>query len=171
MAIQTPNFGTKLNDLQLDFGSALAEATFKTMGQDINYLIDSVPVGAIVAFAVNLTGVSIPNANLYQLCDGSEIVHPDSPLRTIGLSVKFTPDLRNRFLYGSDAAGQNAFGGSATTPVDFGDPGSGSTGGLDPNSGGDPVTAGPWSNPHDHNFGTIDNIPPYYTVAYYLKIN
>jgi hypothetical protein len=171
MAIQTPTIAQKLDTISLDYGSALAESTYKQMGQQVNRLIDCVPIGTIMMFAINQPGVSAPNPNLWQLANGAEITNPDSPLRTIGINVRYTPNLVDRFIYGSTTGGAGAYGGEATTDVNFGDPGSATSSVPDPVVSSGSNIVGPYSPPHNHNFGTRSNIPPYYTAAFYLKIN
>lgn len=166
MAIVTPDSPDKLDDNQLDFASSLAEATFKQIGRDINFLIDSMPIGSIVAVAVNLPGMTAPNSSIWQKCDGSEITHPDSPLRSQGASIRFTPTLTdNRYLKGTDTGGQNTYGGNAN-PTTSGS-GSANSGDLDENSGGSPINFD-YAPPHDH---TVSVDPIHYTVVFYLKIN
>ena len=174
MAVQTPASPIKLNDNQLDFGSTVAEATMKQIGQNVNQLIDSTPIGTIVAFAVNLNGVSLPNSDIWQLCDGSEITQADSPMRSQGIITNFTPDLTDRFIRGSSIGNQNQFAGAdafstnvnATTDVQ-----SGPTRGTDNGGDGDSLE-GAFAHAHNVSFNVSgDTVPRHYTVAFYIKIN
>lgn len=91
---------------------SFTEETYRKIGQNNNWLIDLRPVGTIIFVNVNQDGGGAPDNQIWQPCDGSEIVNPDSPLRSIGVNQNFVPDLRDRYLRcaGSDVG--NNVGGS-----------------------------------------------------------
>jgi len=57
-----------------------------------------IPLGEIVPILVGIPGVPTPDANVFQLCDGSEITNANSPLRSIGGVQRFTPNMEDVWL-------------------------------------------------------------------------
>ena len=84
--------------LSEDKKQSLNENFNKKIALNNNWLIDLRPVGSIVFIDVNKFNVLIPDATVWQECNGSEILNPNSPLRTIGILKNYTPDLRDRYL-------------------------------------------------------------------------
>lgn len=84
--------------LSEDKKQSLNENFYKKLALNNNWLIDLRPVGSIVFIDVNKFGVGVPNPAIWQECNGSEILNPNSPLRTIGILKNYTPDLRDRYL-------------------------------------------------------------------------
>jgi len=115
MAIETPPLYTgifeeeviKDNDLQ-----SFSEETYKKLGLNNNWLIDLRPIGSIIFVNINQSGGDVPSSLLFQQCDGTEIVNPNSPLRSIGAFQNFTPNLRDTYLRAASGISGNAQGGS-----------------------------------------------------------
>ena len=61
---------------------------------------------------INKDGGGTPDSTVWQECNGSEIVNPISPLRTIGLNQNFVPDLRSTYLRAALTTVGNTIAGS-----------------------------------------------------------
>lgn len=72
---------TGLDDADALPGDLVSVEAFTAMATALNYLIDCAGVGKISMMLYGLTGVPAPNPKYWQLCDGSLITDPDSPLR------------------------------------------------------------------------------------------
>lgn len=174
MAINYPPIFTQILDEEVTYNRPVTEETLKKMAQNMNMLSKLAPVGTIRAVNLNQIGVSVPSADIWQLCDGSEITNPTSPLRTVGLLNRFTPNLLGRFIMGASGTGSNTTGGDTSIALIHSH--SGFTGGNGPNS-----TIGEEGEEkhsrHDHvhfinpALPTIDIKPIHFVVALYIKIN
>lgn len=71
----------QIDDNQTDFGDLVSVELFGQLRDNINHLIDAMPVGTIIPILHGLTGVPTPDSNIWQECDGSAITHPLSPIR------------------------------------------------------------------------------------------
>lgn len=154
------------------------EETISKMIQNTNWLLELRPIGSILLINTNQFGVEAPDSNVFQYCDGSEITHPSSPLRSVGLNTRFTPDLRGKFPRCSNNYETNETGGSwehqfshshsVGTQTNYG-------------SGVDKKGARQQEPPHSHGIygaleGDSDNpkkleAPAYFVVNAYIKIN
>ena len=110
--ITTPPIYTPIHDIETDYLSPINEETLHKMILNNNWLLDLKPIGSISFFQTNQPGTSSPDPMTYQLCDGSEITHPNSPLRSIGLNQRFTPDLRGKYPRGATNFSSNPTGGT-----------------------------------------------------------
>ena len=93
-----------------EYGLINSSELFALLANNLNYLIDSMPIGSIVPVMYGMTGVPAPDPAIWQLCDGSAITNPASPLR--GYS---TPDYvtAGRYIKGYITVGEiGNFGGS-----------------------------------------------------------
>lgn len=95
--ITTPQQFTKTHKEEVFYENSINEETIKKIIYNNNWLLDLVPIGSIVYIQTNQIGGGTPDPNVWQFCDGSEIVNPNSPIRSIGLNQRFTPDMRSRF--------------------------------------------------------------------------
>lgn len=78
-----------------------------------NFLMNLLPLGSILWIDINKPGgIGVPNSSVYQECDGAEIVNPSSPLRSVGIFQRFTPDIRNKYPRGANSIDANSSGGS-----------------------------------------------------------
>lgn len=103
---------TPIDDDDTNHGDLLSVELFAKIADNVNYLIDSNPVGKVIMVLYGLTSVPLPDPNYWQLCDGSPIIDPLSPL--VGFN---TPDYTDvgRFLRGFSTLGQvGNFSGSHT---------------------------------------------------------
>lgn len=110
--IVTPQQFTPVHNEEVKYEAPINEETLKKIVYNNNWLLDLVPVGSIVYLQTNQPGGGTPDPNVYQFCDGSEITNINSPLRSIGLNQRFTPDLRGRFPRGTSSATTNTKGGT-----------------------------------------------------------
>lgn len=99
---------TPLDDNLEEYGDIVSVEFFKGLTDNLNYLLDSAPVGEISAFLI-LTGINEPDPRFWQECDGSDVLDQTSPLRGYP-----TPDMTQTgglYLKGTDllaSAGQVA---------------------------------------------------------------
>lgn len=173
--IVTPPINTPIHDMETDFQSPINEETLHKMIVNNNWLLDLRPIGSIVFINTNQSGASTPDPSVYQICDGSEITHPLSPIRSIGLSQRFTPDLRGKYPRGANNWTTNPMGGTWDHNVEHNH----GTGG--PSSIGATITANKGDRSrrdvHTHSIGnaltsplTIET-PAYIVYNAYMKIS
>jgi hypothetical protein len=62
-------------------GAITSVEFFTALAENLNYLMDSMPVGSRVYIMVGLPGVPTPDPTIWQACDGSEILNTHSPIR------------------------------------------------------------------------------------------
>lgn len=177
MAVVKPVMFTTIHDEEVSLNRPSQEELLRKFFQNLNMLSELAIIGSIEAFALNQPGVESPDASVFQLSDGSEITDPDSPLKTVGITNRFTPDMRSRYLRAADASTNagNEAGGDAT--VNLSHSHGGTTGvhsaGLAGEEGNDDVAV---SQHHAHPINADLNSaepldPAYQQVAFYLKIN
>lgn len=104
---------TPLSTHETDFGTSIAQSLWEKVADGQNWLNLTVPIGYLMFFNASQTyanGTSIPKPNpeLWFLCNGDQIIDPDSPLNGV-----LVPDLRNLFLKGGNTLGLT--GGALTT--------------------------------------------------------
>ena len=87
----------EMDDDQGKFATIMSHELATLIQQNIAYLAASIPIGHIAPIMVNIPGVPTPDPNVWQLCDGSEITNPFSPLASVGINQRYTPDLRNKY--------------------------------------------------------------------------
>lgn len=106
------SFYTPLDDDDSVNGKLISVELFSSIADNINYLIDSNPVGKVIMVAYGLSGVPVPNPEIWQLCDGSEITNEHSPLRG-----NPTPNYATvgRYLRGYNTVGEIGNYGGANT--------------------------------------------------------
>lgn len=113
---------------------------------------ESLPIGAIIMWSGTLA--SIPEG--WQLCNGTN----------------GTPDLRGRFVMGV-LTGENpgGTGGSTTHTHTASMSASNSRIWIDDNSGGSDYWGAPASHTHTITVNTSSNLPPYFKIAYIMKMS
>lgn len=79
----------QLDDNITDFGDLVSVEMFMQLCDNINHLIDAMPVGTIIPILHGLPGVPTPDANIWQECDGAPVTHSLSPIRNTN-----TPDYK-----------------------------------------------------------------------------
>ena len=85
------------------------EESFKKLIRNMNYLIDLVPIGKILFINTNQPQAQLPDSGIWQYCDESEITHPLSPLRTIGLFEGRTPNFQDAVLRAASTTSANPY--------------------------------------------------------------
>lgn len=112
---------------------------------------ESLPVGSIIMWSGSI--VSIPEG--WQLCNGTN----------------GTPDLRERFVMGVSSGENPGATGGATTHTHTGSTSSSSHSiWIDDNSGGSDYWGAPNYHTHSITMNPSDNLPPYFKIAYIMKI-
>lgn len=182
MGITTPTIYTCIHDEEVARNRPANESTLLKLVRNYNYLSDLMPPGTIVLYHVNMLGMPALDASVWQLCNGGEITHPLSPLRSIGGSHRFTPAIADHILRHAPASTGNGVGGNHT--FGFKHNHGGSTTGRSSFSGDVLGEGDEKRSPRDHthpigasrNDGgefpesfTID-YPPWYKLAPYMKI-
>lgn len=172
MAIVIPVIFTDIQDAEVKYKRSVNEETVRKMIQDTNLLGKLAPVGTVRAIQLNQTGVQAPDSTIWQLMDGSEITLPTSPLRTVGLTQRFVPNMISKYPRGAATTSANPTGGAPTVNLGHDHGGTGSVGGNVVGEEGDEKTA---RVPHTHPIGSDLNSseplePAHQRLAFYLKI-
>lgn len=170
MAVTTPPIFTPVHTEEVSRNGtheSVNEETLTKIVQNNNWLHDARPIGSIIFVQVNQNGVEVPDPSMFQICDGSEITHPDSPLRSIGVNTRFTPTFQDRYLRVSPNLSSNPTGGSQDHNLQH-----------DHNTGG-PSAAGPglekkgdrrYRVPHTHDIAQQYANPTYLDAPAYIKL-
>ena len=167
-------FGTFINSDLSKFGKILSQELATQLYQNINALDSIIPIGGIAPILINIAGVELPNNNIWQECDGSEIINENSPLRSTGGTVRTTPNLIDRYLRVPATFGlSGGYGGD--NEKDFKHNHSGHTGSHYNPSGDVDNGSIPEGRPvHNHTISNdlslINTEPPFYTVKFYQRI-
>lgn len=170
MAITVPIIFTEIQDAEVKYTRSVNEETVRKMVQDTNLLGKLAPIGCVRMIQLNQTGVQAPDTTIWQLMDGSEITYPASPLRSVGLTLRFTPNMISKYPRGAANAVSNSFGGSPTVNLAH-DHGIGSVGGQIKGEEGDEKTARvDHSHPVESRLGNEPLEPAHQRLAFYLKI-
>lgn len=90
----------KQDDDLSNYGELVSVEAFSAITKNLNYLIDSMPVGSIIPILAGMPGVPTPDPRLWQLCDGSMITEQRSELHD-----NPTPDFKDRYSKGADSPG------------------------------------------------------------------
>jgi hypothetical protein len=121
-------------------------------------------------------GGGTPDPNVWQFCDGSEITNPNSPIRSIGLNQRFTPDMRRKFPRVANNLTTNPIGGTWDHNLNHNH--GGSTGGPSAIGGGMDKKGDrrrrdvhSHSIPAQYNNPTTIEKPAYITYNAYMKIS
>ena len=169
---------TKLDEARGAFGDIVSQELAQAIRANLEAMALSFPLGEIAPIMTNIPGVSV-DENIWQLCNGSEITNPNSPLRSLPGNPRYTPDLRDSFIR---VAANPGLVGEHT--------GSHALTGLTHNHGGktgyyetpeqadssdDEGAAENTTRRHRHSIDpqltlAYDIQPPYFTVAFYMKI-
>lgn len=112
---------------------------------------ESLSIGAIIMWSGTLS--SIPSG--WQLCDGTN----------------GTPDLRGRFIMGVSSGENPGATGGSSIHTHTGSTGSSSSQiWIDDNSGGTDYWGAPSSHTHTLSINAASSLPPYYKLAYIMKV-
>jgi hypothetical protein len=160
-----------------DFGDVISVELAEAMRKNLDFLRAVCAIGEVAPIMVNIPGVPLPNPNYFQECNGSEITNENSPLRSLGLTQYFTPDMRDRYIYITKIGGQNAgTQGGANTTYDFKHNHGGYTGSVGTNHSSrhsNESREAAFTHNHTIAFSHADPInmePPFYTVKFYMRI-
>lgn len=172
MAITVPIIFTEIQDAEVKYKRSVNEETVRKMVQDVNMLGKLAPIGTVRAIQLNQTGVQAPDSTIWQLMDGTEITYPASPLRSVGLTLRFTPNMVGRYPRGAATDSVNNSGGSPTVNLSHDHGGTGSVGGDIRGEEGDEKTARvDHSHPINSDLSGAEPLEPaHQRLAFYLKI-
>ena len=159
------------------FGDIFSTELAQVIDKDFDFLQLVCAVGEIAPIMVGLPGILIPNPNIWQECNGSEITNENSPLRSMGSEKRYTPNLVERYLMITPSGGQVAgtYGGENDTWY------------FKHNHGGTTTTYNPpgdvdeggnaWggrSHAHGVNFdfqsSKVNVEPPFFGIKFYMRI-
>ena len=108
-----PPVFTETHNEEISLNSPGNEEFMRKIVLNNNFLMNLTPVGSILWIDVNKPGGDgIPLSTTFQECNGSEITDPNSPLRSVGIFQRFTPDLRGKYARGANTTIDNNSGGS-----------------------------------------------------------
>lgn len=151
------------------------EESIRKVTRNLNYMGNALPLGTIKYINVNQPGVPPINSAMYQFCNGDEITSPSSPLRTVGLNVRFVPNMLSRFPRPAMTTTGNTMAGSDAWNLAHSH--GGSTGGMDSNGSinGEEGDERKSTEPHGHPINSdLSNSsfdwPAYIGMAPYMKI-
>ncbi len=160
-----------------DFGDVVSIELAEAMRKNLDFLRAVCAIGEIAPIMVNIPGVPLPNPDYFQECDGSEIVNENSPLRSLGLTQRFTPNMIDRYIIITPTGGQTAGqAGGYNNTYAFKHNHSGYTGSVGSNSDSDHShSAREAAFSHNHTIADafpspINVEPPFYTVKFYMRI-
>jgi hypothetical protein len=117
MSVTTPPIFTPVHDEEIQFNIPAHEEVLRKLIQNYNFLANTIPVGTIIWVDISRPGVQIPDPNLWQICDGSQINNPDSPIATVGIHINNTPNLKNKLAMSANARRANPSAGLQTFNV------------------------------------------------------
>lgn len=107
MAITKPTMFTSIEDAEVSFNRPVTDEVVRKIIQNVNMLNELAKIGQLIAVAVNQPGVEIPSPDQFQQCDGADIVHPNSPLQSVGGYHRITPNMKRRFPRGAQSEESN----------------------------------------------------------------
>ncbi len=70
-----------LDDNIADPGDLVSFEAFNALAENVNYLMDSMPVGRIIAIMTGFPGVPAPDPTIWAELDGATITEENSPVR------------------------------------------------------------------------------------------
>lgn len=175
--VTKPVIFTEIKDVELSLERPTQEEVVRKFFQNLNMLAELAKIGSIDAIALNQPGAASPDVSVLQLADGSEITNVNSPLRTTGITNRYTPSMVNRYLRGANAGttSGNEAGGSATVNLEHSH--GGVTGAVSfALTANDGTEQSNLPNPHAHGiFNDLNPLEPlnpsFQQIAFYLKIN
>jgi hypothetical protein len=98
MPIIVPSKFQKIDSREYELLESIDEQLLKKIVLNINFLSNLLPIGTIIFVNVNQFGFQPLDASVWQFCNGSEITHPLSPLRSIGFNHNYTPNINERYV-------------------------------------------------------------------------
>ncbi|MCH9665273.1 MAG: hypothetical protein K0U41_05435 [Gammaproteobacteria bacterium] len=166
----------KVTSNLINYGNIVSHELATHLRENLTVLNNIIPVGEVVMIMVGIPGVPLPDPNIWQECNGSEITNQNSPLRTAGAAQRYTPNMINRYIkIPTNVSDTGDLGGHNDT-YSFRHNHGGRTGGHRAPEDGDPSdsahrTATDHTHTIDFAFPNLVNVePPYYTVKWYMRI-
>jgi hypothetical protein len=98
------------DDSSSRFGDLVSVETFTSIANDLNYLMDSMPIGSVIPVLIGLPGVSEPDSTIWKRCDGSILVDQNSKLHDHAL-----PNLAGLYMKGHTTLGEVGENGGSNT--------------------------------------------------------
>lgn len=166
----------KIDEDQLnEYGDIIAYELMTKFKDSIDFMNIFCPVGAVAPIMFGLPGVPVPDLNMWQECNGSEITNPNSPLRSQGASRRYTPNMINRYMRVPINFGLAGNSGGFNTTLQFKHNHGGTTNTV---GVGGAIKSGHNANTaisHSHEITTsfpnrVNVEPPFYTVKFYMRI-
>lgn len=163
----------KIEEELVKFGAVHSKELATTLRLNMALLYNMIPVGSIHPIMTNLAGD--PDPNRWQLCDGSEILHPNSPLRSVAGSPRFTPNMSDKFIRITTSLGVVGNTGGVKDFSGFGHSHSTNTVGSAGQSTDSDKSGACYVHDHSHGingdlYGTYYMEPPFVMLRYYMRI-
>lgn len=172
-----PSLFTEYHLSEIDIHTPTNEELVAKIAANNNFLLDLIPIGTVIFFNNNQSQGASLDSQVWQICDGSEITNPLSPIRSLGIYNNFTPDLRNKYPRGANDQIANNSGGSFNHNI-LHSHGTGVAGGggagMDEDSKGDVDQR--HAVPHTHGIPnafanpTVIEAPKYVYLNAYMKV-
>jgi hypothetical protein len=162
-----------LDDNLSDAGDLVSVEMFRQLAQNLNYLVDSVPVGKVVPILVGLPGVPLPDPLMFHPCDGSLITNENS--RMHNTNAPNMADAEGRYLKGFTTLGTvGSTGGDNYKNLSHAHGGSTAVfdpGGDNSDTDEDFITVDDHSHPISSDLGSHINFEPVHIrIKHYVKI-
>jgi hypothetical protein len=113
MAAIRPVMMTEVTDAELEPNRPVSEETVHKIIQNVNMMLALCPIGEVLPVEVNIAGVTLPIASVWQYADGGEITEPTSPLN--GPGTQNVPNMVSKYPRGGTVG--NTSGGSPTVDL------------------------------------------------------
>jgi len=108
MSVIVPPIYTAVHKEEVQNEASMVEEAARKMVQNSNWLLELRPIRSIVFIEVNQDGVPPIDLSVWQEADGGEITNPNSPIRTVGIDTRFTPNYQDKYpRVASGPAGSN----------------------------------------------------------------
>jgi len=166
----------QIDDDRAEFGIIASQELAGELSQNISAMDLLIPLGEVVPIATGIAGVPTPDPNVWQECNGSEITNPNSPLRSIGGTQRFTPDMVDRYIKVPTIFGESGLTGGENETDDLEHDHEGVTGDFTSAEDVDQSSALQESAfVHNHTISTelsgpINIEPPFVTVKFFMRI-
>lgn len=164
-----------IDDLYGNFGKIKSRELAAEVKTATDLIYAMIPVGSIHPILVHVPGCPLPDPNIWQECNGSEITNPNSPLRSQPGQPRYTPDMRERYLRITQSLGQVGFTGGVNSYSGFGH--SHGIGSWSSPENADSSKSGTQNTMLDHSHGmssdlngTYDFEPEFYVLKFYMRI-
>lgn len=161
-----------LDDNLADLGDLVSVEAFKQIAENINYLLDTMPVGSMVMIMVGLPGVPEPDPTIWKELDGTEITEENSVM--FGENAPDFVSGDGKYMRGYSTVGSiGNYGGSNTKDLHHDH---GGTEVFDPPTSGDQDSdENTCPGDHMHNMNTalttlINFEPVHIRIKHYIKI-